>query len=312
MRFVHPSVLTAFFWLLSQLVASGQSSLDSLLTTLVTNNPYLRAGRSWVDSCQGVSRLPDSGTALGSLCPSTASKPICQSRQEMAISYQALHLKIYRQARLTGLELIYQRKRLGEFINRQQLIHQFSEALLWRNLTTLTNLGESEVSTLFLALTEKRSQKEIAICRLQEELDKLNGGQPISVPDTIYPILPPANVLFGGSNVSSFIYPTYEEWRDRYILLKRVLNLYTDYLKTRPSLGSMIWEVRMGQLTPKGFIAHFGNVNELIDSRMRTERDLHIAATYLLGYVRKPSQLLPVSIGGKQKRLTANPLINKR
>lgn len=287
MRFINPYVFVPFLWLCSQGTATGQSSLDSLLLAIDSNNSYLRTGRQCVDSCRQLTKRKPN--VLGRPQHRLA-KMNRQSLQETERAYLTLQRKIHLQARLISLDLIYQRKRLRELTHRQQLMNELSGILLWRRLNVSTYSDEPQLNTQLRAITELLSQKERAIQQRQRELNELNGGQMICFPDTTYSTQLPVNGLLDRSKPSGVIQPGFEEWRSRYALLKKLLILHTRILQNRPSLRVILWELRRGQLSPEAFNYQFATVNELIDSRMRTERDMHIATIHLLDYAQKPFQ----------------------
>ncbi|MBC8156240.1 MAG: hypothetical protein H7Z72_25420 [Bacteroidetes bacterium] len=178
--------------------------------------------------------------------------------------------------------MIYQRKRLHELTRRHQLIGQLALDSMAGDLATQASQDESALTRLLRAVAGKRSQKEAQITQLQDELSRLNGGQAINFPDTTYPAIPPRNVLYSQSKAFRRANPAYAEWRSRYAALDRLLAVYTSYLTKRQAQRVLNWELTTGQVTPEDFVSQLDNVYQLADVRMRTERDLHVAATHLL------------------------------
>ncbi|WP_461072950.1 hypothetical protein [Spirosoma horti] len=258
------------------LPAQSQSKLDSFLAGLDSNNVYLRTGRLWVDSCRTAQKEMVPVTTKRRSTQAPPGKLTRQALVRLESSYQQLHQTIYRQAILTYLQLIYQRKRLDELTHRQELLGELTEAISWRKLKAPSNQNEQAVQGLLLELQEKCGQKKAIVNQLQQELAALNGQQVVNLPSTAYPALPSTKVLIR----KGAMFPVYKLWYSRYVLLRRALALNTRILQNRPSLSRLTSDLKTGQLMQANFMDQFINVSSLIDCHMRTERDLYLAAAY--------------------------------
>ncbi|MBC8151798.1 MAG: hypothetical protein H7Z72_02700 [Bacteroidetes bacterium] len=274
-------------WFVLVQAALGQSTLNAFLTTVDANNVYLKTGRRYLDSCRLEKTSYRQGLRMDEINRSRPAITARQNQRRTEQGYEGLRQKIYQQARLTCIDLIYQRKRQRELAFRLVQIRQFVHQMLVMSLPEPRNSCEPMLSNLLRGVSGKLFQKEILINRLQGELSMLNGEQATSFPDTTYPSIPSTKVLLNRSRRFIRLNPQYEQWQNRFVVLRQLLDVDSAPAWKRESYPIMMGKFKAGEITLEDFISQLVNRYQLIDAQMRTERDLHIDTTQLLTYTEK-------------------------
>ncbi|AUD05367.1 hypothetical protein [Spirosoma pollinicola] len=251
--------------------------MDTYLAALDSNNLYLRSAHIWIDSCQAAQKALRVTQKASGLGQQLLGQPSRQALRKEQIKYQVLRQTIHRQARLSYIQLIYQRKRLNELNHRQQLIRDLFQTFSWRYQLARTDLVDQFIGFWLADIQAKYTQKEADVTRLEQALVALNGDRTVNLSDTIYPKLVRKRCFLSWGKSGS----VYKQWSNRFELLKRTVDRQNQSFLKIPSLNRLSWSLKTGQIIPEDFVTQFINTSFLIDQRMQTERDLHLTATYL-------------------------------
>lgn len=290
-RLIRSSFITGFWlwgWFIQAPCAFSQSTLNALLAAVDTNNTYIIAGRRCLDSSQTV-RLDS--RPLPQVAYTKQAHPlklIRQNRRYTEKSFDILRHKVYLQVRLTCIDLIYQRRRYHELFVRQDQLLQLAHETILMGLKEAKHSNEESLNMLLQSITVKLSQKKALIERNQSELIVINGNQLVNFPDSIYPPNPTKKALFNRMRPLTRLYPEYTLWRNRYIVLRQLMNVDTTSVLNQKSFRTMRWELKTGELELDDLLSQLVSRYQLTDAQMRTERDMHLAAMHLLSYIKKP------------------------
>lgn len=198
-----------------------------------------------------------------------------------------LRQKVHRQVGLVCIDLIYQRKRERELSQRQGQLRQLTLDVLLRNLTKNEELFKTTLTTFLREITVKLSQKQALIDQHQSTLVMLTGNQQVTFTDTIYPPILGKKMRFKYTKYLGRFDAEYSSWWNRFVLLQQLMDVDSTAIQRTKPFRVMHQEFRHGQTTADDILSQLFNQYRLIDARMRTERDLYVAAVHLSSYRKK-------------------------
>lgn len=245
--------------------ASAQSTVDRVLEAVAQNNATLKANRQFYEARRAEYRtgltpdnpfveydfLPGRPEGAGlqqefSVTQSFDFPTAYARRREVARQQTAQTVPLERvgrrqvllDAKRVALELIYHNRRQAELARRQAGAVRLAEGVrqqLAQGAATALDLSKAELHRL----TVENEQRVNAAERRARELHlaELNGGQPLSLPDTLYPPLPS---MPGFSTLDSLIEaadPEAAALRDQVELERRRTDLSRSLTLPRLALG---------------------------------------------------------------------------
>lgn len=296
-------VVCTLFVFLDKATVYAQPTLTTYLRSIDRNNPSLLAGLAWVDSCRiaqqkkttnskGINHKGHSHYYNSSFHVNMSNKSGLRTTPAAGIvdnntvleklQYAQLRQKIHFIVRKTYIELIYQKKRQREFLDRYSCINQLKWEFASPFRSNQSASSDKALAQLLDLLSLKLAIKNKEITRLTNELIELNGGQPICLSDSIYPFRVTNRLFFDQSKQMNEPDVTRKEWESRYKALQQLVELCSQQLHKQESYSLMKWELKSGMISDADFFSQLINHYQLRDMYMRTERDLQLTVVHLL------------------------------